>query len=239
MAVDLGMGVDTEVTPSLHPQLVASLDEYDDQTSGELQQVLEAFKFAYEGVGKVHRAREAVRTDPTLTEAAQIVRTADHADKVFKDAAGRFDKVTANIKSGIATIERELTAPVQARAAHGISAEIRTYVRGLPGEKRNPMDFVRQAIEAGDVHSVSAVLGAPPYLSGLTPEAQQVLLRMHHERQNPLAAKKVRAMKGALDLLHEHAPKLHTELEKAVGKPHHEVRKLREARARSDKAFAS
>jgi hypothetical protein len=239
VAVDLEMGISTEVTPSLHPQVVASLEDFDDDTSGHLNQVVEAFQLAYTAVAKVHSGREAIKTDPTLTEAAQVLRVADHADKVFKDAASRFDRVTSNMQAGILVLEKELTTPLETRTAHPLSVEVRNYLRGLQDAGKSPLDFVRQAIESGDKETVSAALGAPAYLSGLTPEMQTVLLRMHHEKSNPIGAKRLRAMKGALELLETNAPKLHVELQRAIGVPPHEVEKYRAAKARTDKAFAS
>ncbi len=237
MAIDLGMGVDTNVTPSLHPQVVASLESYDSETEGYLQPAVEAFKVAYEGIGKVHAARDAVRNDPTMTEAAQIVRTDDHAQKLYKIAAARFDKVTSDMQSGIAKMEAELSRPVEARAAHTIAVEIRSHAKAMDSSKLHA--FIRQAIVQGDEVTVSSVLGAPPYLSGLTAEFQQTYTRMWHEKANPLAAKRIRAMQGALDLLGTNAPLITKELERAVGVAPFKVKQYREAKARADKAFAS
>lgn len=233
MAVDLELGVDTRVTAGLHPQSVASLEDYDDDTKGHLEQVVQAFTVAYEGAGKVFDARAAAATDPTLTEAAQLIRTQDMADKVFQRAAAAFDKVSANLQSGIALIEKELTTPVQSRAAQTIAVEIRNYIRTV----KSPMDFVRNAIVSGDIDSASAALGAPAYLSGLTPEAQAVLLRMFHERQNPALVKRQRAMQSALDLVGQRSGLLFKDLEKAVGVPPHRVKALKDAKAKADKAF--
>lgn len=233
MAVDLELGVDTRVTAGLHPQSVASLEDYDDDTKGHLEQVVQAFTVAYEGAGKVFDARAAAATDPTLTEAAQLIRTQEMADKVFQRAAAAFDKVSANLQSGIALIEKELTTPVQSRAAQTIAVEIRNYIRTV----KSPMDFVRNAIVTGDVDSASAALGAPAYLSGLTPEAQAVLLRMFHEKQNPALVKRQRAMQAALDLVGQRSGLLFKDLEKAVGVPPHRVKALKDAKAKADKAF--
>ena len=239
MAVDLGMGVDTKVTPSLHPQNVASLEDFDDDTSGHLQQVVEAFTLAYTGVSKVHAAKEAAASDGSMTEVAIVLRTADAADRTFKDAAAWFDKVTATMKAGCVALERELTQPLETRTAHPLSVEVRNYLRGLKEAGKSPLDFVRQAIESGDSETVAAALGAPAYLAGLTPEMQTVLLRMHHEKSNPQAAKRLRAMKGALDLIYANSGYLHTELEKAIGVEPWKVREYRAAKQRTDKAFAS
>lgn len=53
MAVDLELPVDTRVTAGLHPQSIASLEDYDYDTRGHLEQAVEAFRAAYEGAGKV------------------------------------------------------------------------------------------------------------------------------------------------------------------------------------------
>lgn len=239
MAIDLGLGIDTKVTPSLHPQVVASLDDFDDDTSGHLQQVVEAFTLAYTGVSKVHAAREAAASDGSMTEVAIVLRTADAADRTFKDAAARFDKVTANMKTGCAALERELTQPLETRTAHPLSVEVRAFIRELKDTGESPLNFVRNAIETGESEVVSAALGAPAFLSGLTPEMQAVLLRMHHEKSNPQAAKRLRAMKGALDLIYANSGYLHSELEKAIGVEPWKVREYRAAKHRTDKAFAS
>nr|WP_162623898.1 hypothetical protein [Paracoccus saliphilus] len=71
----LEVAVDTRVSPCLHPQVVAFLDDYDDNSKGVLGQVLTAFDTAYQGMRKVHDARAAAAQDPTLTKAAQFIRT--------------------------------------------------------------------------------------------------------------------------------------------------------------------
>ncbi|WP_157971131.1 hypothetical protein [Pseudogemmobacter bohemicus] len=53
MEQDLGMGVDTRISPSFHPQVIASMDEFDVDTQPVLQQAVDAFTSVYEGLGKV------------------------------------------------------------------------------------------------------------------------------------------------------------------------------------------
>ncbi len=237
MAQNLEMGIDTAVTPALHPQNVASLEEYDDETKVVLGSVVTAFDEAYQGIGKVFAAREAAKTNPTWNEAQQILHTSDLAEKVFKRAAAGFDRVANTLKTQIAALESELAAPVQARAAHTIAVEIRNYVRGLKADGKSAMDFVRQAIEAGDVDSASAVLGAPAYLSGITPDMQAILLRTWHEKQSPATAKRLRAAQAGLDLVGERSGLLFGQIEKAVGAPPHKVAALRNAKTAAERHF--
>lgn len=237
MAVDLEMAVNTLVTAGLHPQNVASLEDYDDDTKGELAQVVTAFDEAYQGIIRVHDARKAAASDPTLTEAAQLIRTQEMSDKVFQRAAGALDRAMSNMKSGIGLLELQLSTPVNTEAAGTYGREIREHVKAMKAEGKSPMNFVRQAIENGDHTSVAAVLGAPPYLSGIDAETQAVLTRMYREKHNPVAAKRLRAMQAARDLIFQRSGLLFTELEKAVGAPPHKVKALREAKTKADKAF--
>lgn len=76
--------IDTRITPSLHPINVRELDGYDDETASILSMTEGAFANAYEQLGRVFDAAEAVRADPTLTEAAAVVKAADYSDKVLR-----------------------------------------------------------------------------------------------------------------------------------------------------------
>jgi hypothetical protein len=241
MAKDLGLDIDTRVSMDLHPQTVASLPDYDDDTEPELRQVVDAFQQAYDVIRKVHDARAAVEGDVDLTPAGRVLATSDVANKVMERATKAFDKAAANMRSGIENIEKQLTAPVQARAAHTISTEIRSYLRS----SKSPMDAVRKAIAEGDHDTATAALGAPAYLSGLTPEMQQVLTRVYHETHQPTLAKRLRAMRAAADLLDNKAPLIFPGIEKAVGlyvdpktgRKYH-PRELRAMREKSAKTFA-
>lgn len=228
--------IDTRVSPALHPLNVQELDGYSEETAGILSMTEGAFAHAYEQLGKVFDASEAVRSDPTLTEPAAVVRIADYADKAFTGMAQRFDAAAANLKTIVASIETELTAPVESRASSTLSAEIRSYVAKLPDGER--MSFVVKAIKDSDTRTASAILGAPPYLSGLTGDMQAVLTRQFHEHNNPSQAKRLKAAQAGLDLIGERANLVFSHLQKAVGADPHKVARFRAAAAKTAKAFA-
>lgn len=228
--------IDTRVTPSLHPINVQKIDGYDDETSTLLGPTESAFAHAYEQLGKVHDASEVVRADPTLTEAAALVKAQDYADKAFATIAKKFDSATANLNVIIAGIEKELSSPVESMASSTLSAEIRSYCKSLPQGER--MSFVTKAIKDGDTRTASAVLGGPAYLSGLESDMQAVLTRQFHEHREPLKAKRLRAAKGALTLIGERAGRVFSEIEKAVGADPRKVARFRAAAAKTAKAFA-
>lgn len=227
--------IDTRVTISLHPDNVAQLDGYDEDTAPVLAHVVTAFDEAYLGIGKVHTAREAAKTHPGWNGATQIMETAALADKVFAKAARAMDGSLSRLNSGIAHLEKELSTPVESRASHPVSLEIRAHIKKLPSGQR--MSFIKQAIETGDHDTARAALGAPAYLSGLEGGMQQALLRMYHEKAQPGMAKRLKAMTAARDLVATRSGLLHSQIEAAVGLPPHKVQQLRNARTQAEQAF--
>lgn len=247
MAVDLGMGVDTRISASLHPQSIASLDEYDSETEGELQQVVQAFTSVYEGIGKVLDVRDVAAGNTAWNEDMRTIKVQEMADRAFAKFAPQLDKVYHNMRAGAELIEKQLSAPVEARAAHTISTQIRDHVKGLaerqgtstadkrPGQ--SALGFVQAAIQKGDEVTVSAVLGAPAYLSGLTDEMQAVLRRLWNEKANPTASKRLRAMRAAMDLIQDRGPLIHKEMERVVGKSPAYAKMLRDKHNAAEKAL--
>ncbi|HWJ68930.1 MAG TPA: hypothetical protein VNS79_02625 [Sphingobium sp.] len=227
--------IDTRVTPSFHPETVQAIAEYDDDTSGILAGTVSAFNEAYIAVGRVHDASAASKRNPAWNEAAALIETQNFADKLTTQLAKRFDSATANLNRVIEGLERDLSQPIAGAGVGAMAGEIRAYVHSLPEGSR--IGFIQKAIEAGDERTVGAVLGGVPYLSGITPEIQNMLLRLHHEKSNPRAAKQLRAAKAGLELIGERGGLLWGEMEKAVGAKQAKVQKLRAAKAAAEQSF--
>ena len=229
--------INVQVTPSFLPANVRALKEYDEDTAPLFTPVLDAFTVAYRVVASIHDAREAAKNDQTMTENARLVAVADFADKVMDRATTLFDRANTTVSSNIAALEKSLSEPVQSQAANSsISREIRDHVKALKGVG-SAMGFVTDCIKRRDFASASAILGAPHYLSGLTPEAQAVLLRMFHEAQNPGTAKRLAALKVAQDYLDRNSPLLFKEIEKGIGSDYRKIQMLRKGQNARTKAF--
>ena len=227
--------IHSQVTPALHPENVKQIEGYDDETAPVLAPTMTAFDEAYQGIAKVHAAREQAKTNPTWNEATQVIMTDDLAQKMFARIAKGFDSTRANLEKGIAHLEGELTQPVESKAAGTIAAEVRAHVKGLPTGER--MKLIQQAIDDGDHIVATAVLGAPAILSGIDANMQKTLTRFYHERHNPATAKRLKAMQGAKALIEARSGLVFKELEKAVGAPPHKAKALREAKTAAEKAF--
>lgn len=227
--------IDTRVTPSLHPRNVHEIDGYDDETASILAATETAFSEAYKAVGRVHDARAAAADNPVLNEAAQLIETQNFADKILAQVTKRFDSADANLATIINSVEKELSAPIETTGAAGIASEIRAHVAALPTGKR--ITFIQAAITDGDKRTATAILGAPPYLSGIDGEMQKTMTRLYHEHHNPKLAKRLRAAQGARDLLGRNAPLLFGEMKKAVGDDPRKIARLRAAKSAAEKAF--
>jgi hypothetical protein len=231
----MSIEIDSRVTPALHPTNLEKLDGIDEETLPVIGHALAAFTEAYSGIGQVFSAREAAKTNPAWTEPMQIMATADLSDKVFAKVAKRMDGSRASLEAGIAHLEKEMTQPVESRASHPISKEIREHVKSLPSAAR--MGFIKQAIDAGEHDVPMACLGAPSFLSGIEPDMGKALLRIYREKANPTMAKRLKALTSAKAYIEKNGSLVLKELERAVGMRPDQVQRLRNAKTKSEQAF--
>ncbi len=227
--------VDHRISPSLHPENVKSIDGFDEQTAPYLAPTMTAFSTAYEGVRAVLAAKEAAAANPTWNEAQQIIHTDDFAQKHLARITKSFDVTRSNLDKAIVALEQQLTTPIESKAAASIAGEIRAFVRDMPTEKRHA--FIQQALDAADHVTLGAVLGSPPYLSGLDANFQAVYVRHYHERNSPELAQRLKAMKGAKQMIEERAGLVFESMARAVGAPPHKAKALREAKTAAKQAF--
>ena len=227
--------VDHRISPSLHPENVKSIDGFDEQTAPYLAPTMTAFSTAYEGVRAVLAAKEAAAANPTWNEAQQIIHTDDFAQKHLARITKSFDVTRSNLDKAIVALEQQLTTPIESKAAASIAGEIRAFVRDMPTEKRHA--FIQQALDAADHVTLGAVLGSPPYLSGLDANFQAVYVRHYHERNSPELAQRLKAMKGAKQMIEERAGLVFESMARAVGAPPHKAAALRKAKTAAEQAF--
>ena len=237
--------VDVRLTPSLHPEIVRQIDDFEDaDVKPFLAPVETAFSQAYIDLASIHDAKAAAEKNPTLNAAGKLLAVDDLSAKKIGKLTRTFDSVRTGLGKTIASIETDLSKPVESKAALSVCQEIRAHAKALDTTER--MNFVRQAIVEGDHTTATAVLGAPAYLSGLDAKTQAVMLRMYHEQHSPVQAKRLRALQSAKDLIERNGPLLLTEADKAVGyltdpKTQRKIypAELRSARDAAAKPFAS
>lgn len=226
--------IDVRITPALHDENITQLDGYDETTAPLLSPVAEALSDAYITLGKIHDARDAAKKNGAWTEGQQVLNVADAAYKQQQRLLKKMDGLVATLDKQAQHFERELQTPLESKAAIPIAAEIRKHMKDLPTEKRH--EFLRQAINEGDAVSASAVLGAPPYLSGIDAGFSKTYTRMWNERMTPELAQKLRAVQSAKAMIEARAPLIHEQVEKAMGADWGTVSELRRG---NDKALAA
>ncbi|WP_284165822.1 hypothetical protein [Frigidibacter sp. SD6-1] len=205
--------IDTRISPALHSANIANLDGYTDETAPLVASATEALDAAYGYLSGIHDLRAAAFADPTLTPEAALLKTDDHARAKLAGVTSKIDSAVAQFEKTIGSYERDLAAPVKQKAGEVISTEVRAHLKASP----NRIDLVRKAIADGDDEVAASALGAPPMLSGLTPEIHRVLLVEYHTARQPVIAQRLRALRSAKTYLENHGGKVLAEAVKAVG----------------------
>ena len=149
----------------------------------------------------------------------------------------RLRKWTArnNLKKAIDANVGMLTTPLEnASAAGTLNEEVRRHVKSLSTSERST--FMQDANARGDERTLVAVLGAPSYLSGLSPEAQALYTRQYHERKHPETAARLKVMQTAYDMLNKRSGLVMGEIEKAIGTDWRTVQRLKQAQRNKRKS---
>ena len=228
--------VNTAITPSLHPDVVRSIDGYGEDVAAVLGPTETAFSNAYNALGDLQAAREAGEKNQAWTPEILTIKLDDLASKKMNHITRTFDAEMERLNKGIHFLETELSQPVESQAVGSLGREIRDHVKGLTtGERQR---FIQKAIEKGDHTSATAILGAPAYLSGFPDEVSAVLLRQYHAKHNPEKAKRLKVMQGARDLIYANAGKVFPAMVKIVGAHPDKAKKLRDANTAAEKHFA-
>jgi hypothetical protein len=149
----------TRPSPSFDPRVITAMDGYNDETKGLVSGIVAAVEGLQSAVTEVIAAREGVALDPTLNEAAQVLKVADFSQRVFDKATARFDAAYKALHTAGEVFEAELRKPVAYAATGAFTAEVRAHVRSLSSDER--MRFLTEAVDRKDMVALGAVLGAP------------------------------------------------------------------------------
>jgi len=174
------------------------------------------FDAARESLSKLHNARELWQANPAVTKAGAVVIVAKEAQVLQPKVLKRYDLAIRELEANIAHAEAQLAEPLIELASRGpVNAEVRAYARTLDRKGREA--FMREALNSNDEATLAAVLGAQPFLSGLTPLDQEHFLRNYHEKKRPDLVRRLDVMRRAQERLLDVRPILFTAFSKAVG----------------------
>ena len=207
--------VDTRVSPSIHPDVIAGIDDYDDDTRPLLGGAETLLSQAHNALQSIGDAKAGAAINPTFNPFEALVAVDTHAAQVVNPVLARWDKVSADLEANIAQHEADMNKSIVGAATNPLSSEIRSYLRSMkPGER---FAAVTAAINSGDERTIQAICSVPPYLSGIDAEERQRIMTDWHDKANPVGAKKVRAMRKALAVLNQNGGIFKRQWVEAVG----------------------
>lgn len=212
----MSANLDSRISPALDPETYRAVENYNEDTRGYVDGVVNAFNDAYVTVGKIWDARKLADSNGAWNEQQKIMIVGKEADKQKDRVLTRLARAERDLTARITHTESELSKPLTERAGLGsLNTEVRSFARGLDHPQRHK--FIMDAIESGDSPTLEAVLGAQPFLSGLTAGDHAHYLRTHHVRKNPQLVVRLDLMKRFMDLIERNGPVVHTQFAKATG----------------------
>jgi hypothetical protein len=222
---------------SLAPGNITGLDGYEEFGGWGLEHVVNAMDGLHTACANIIEARKSLQADPTLTDAARAIAVGTLADKLSTKVTKSVDASLAMLKKTIAAERAELSKPLAAAVSPELGREIREHVKNMKTGER--ISFLQAQAKAGDTVTLSAVLKAPAYLSGME---QSVLTTLNGELNralNPQAVKRL-AMLEAADQRLSHAGSIFiASIERAVGVRSGVIARLREQQGRARKSLAA
>jgi hypothetical protein len=228
--------IDTRVSPALDPETYRAIEGLTEETAPFVGHVINAMNDAYVTVGKLHDARRMADSNGAWTEEQKILVVGKEAEKQKQRILKKIDLADRDLSANIAHVEAQLMEPLAERAGLGtLNGEVRAFVRGLNRSEREA--FMRDALERADEATLTAVLGAQPFLSGLTPIDREHYLRQHHSKKRPDLVRRLDVMRRFADMLGRSGPIVHRQFEKAVGAKPAVVRAINEANAQAEAAL--
>lgn len=213
MAAD---NIDTRVSPALDPETYRAIEGYNDDTRQFVDCVVNAFNDIYQTVGKAYDARKAADANPGWNDALRIQIVSREVEGAKQRALKRLANAERDLRANIEHTSKQLSEPLTERAGRGtLNDEVRRHANGLDRAQRSK--FITDALERGDELTLTAVLGAPFYLSGLTQVDHDHYTRMYHERENPALVRRLDVMNRFLEMVERNGPVVHVQFEKAIG----------------------
>lgn len=208
--------IDTRVSPAIDGELIRLMDGYDDETAQFVGPVANLFDSARQSLSKLNDARELWQSNPAVTKEGAVLIVAKEAQALQTKVLKYYELVTRDLEANISHTEAQLAEPLIELAGRGaVNGEVRAYARSL--DRKGREGLMRQALDNNDEATLAAVLGAQPFLSGLSLLDQQHFLRKYHERKRPDLVRRLDVMRRAQERLHDSRPILFAQFARAVG----------------------
>lgn len=214
---------------------VGALEGYDDHTAAMMGTTQTAVSQMGAAIAKTIDARKFAESNGAWNKTAKTVQTHVLAEKLYNNCITATMKARAGLERTAEAMEKDLNAPIQSNASHQTSSEIRAHMKGLKDGER--MKLLNQAMADSDELTMSSILGARHYLSGLSAEMHAAMSADWHRRSKPDVVKRLTLAKAADEMLRKRLSSLEKHLWKAVGVSRAEAVVMRERQRDAEAAF--
>lgn len=212
--------IDARVSQQMDPETFRAIEGHDDETAPFVGDVINAFVDIHHVLSSLHDARARAESNGALTPENRILEVSKVAEKHRDRVVSRLARTERDLRARIEHTEGELTKPLVERAGLGtLNGEVRDHFKGLDRAAREKL--LREAMEKGDGLTLTAVLGGPYYLSGMTEIDHQHYVRELHERDNPHLVRRLDVMNRFLAMLERGVRAMPAQFDKAVGATRH------------------
>lgn len=124
----------------------------------------------------IEQARKANLADPTQTSASAAVNTYQYSDKKMDTLINSVGDAANEVQRTIEQLDNEINEPITEKAEHArFAKDAQQHVKSLEEEERGK--FVRERIKSEDWETVSYILGAPFYATGLGEDERESLIQ--------------------------------------------------------------
>lgn len=230
----MSVPVNSRVTPALDPETYLAVEGVNDSTRGYVDDVISTMNDCYATLGRLHLAKDLVDSNPAWTAEQKILTMGAEVTKQKNRLAQKLDRTVRDLESRIAHTEQELLRPVQQAAAGPLAKEVRQHFKGLSNSERSKQ--IREALEADDEATLQAVLGAQPFLSGLTAVDRDHFIGLYHAKKLPHLVERRDVMIRVRNLLNNsgaNGSAFHRAFEHVVGAKPDEVLAIEKANQRA------
>lgn len=139
----------------------------------------------------------------------------------------KFEKLHNDLTNTVHALEAGLSAPLEISEDGGtIRGEIRAHYKSLSDDGER-MKQLRTAIEKNDTLTVTAVLGAPSYLSGMTDEQRTAHLKLYRSFAHPTKEAEIMHKSSTAHFVKRSGVIVEAECQKAIGAKPQEVESFR------------
>lgn len=210
--------INIKVSPALDPETYLNVDGVNDSTRGYISDVVSLMNDSYATLGKLHAAKDLVDSNPAWTAEQKVLMMSAETTKQKNRLAQKLDRTMRDLDSRISLTESELLRPVQIAAAGPLAAEVRQHFKTLKEGERSKL--IREALATDDEATLQAVLGAQPFLSGISDVDRTHFIGLYHRQKQPHLVERLDVMVRVRNLMEKsgaNGPAFHKAFEKVVG----------------------